>query len=182
MNSNVFGFIPSSKGSNNLSIGLGYPFLHGSSQLFYSIDESFGVGLGTSIVYDLWYKGNYYLQLRFFKNSILSASIFYEEMKWHAPSGGGLYGVSGGLYTDKKTNGFGFGISTKTPLGLLNTNILITSDSDFRYGLISGIELVQENGLFFGLPFSKPTLYFGWKHSFWPLETVLDFFRKVVGN
>ena len=44
---------------------------------------------------------------------------------------------------------------------LLNTNISIPSDSDFHYGLISGMEISQENGVFYGVSFFEQMFYIG---------------------
>ena len=157
--------IPSSKGENGLSLGIGYPIvLHGSAQLFYSLDNNFGFGIGTSgywmFLSDV--ATNYYYQFRFLKNEFISASVFYEKVNWKKSSGGGgSLSVFDGGYTDKNTNSSGAGVSVKTPIGLLNTNISIPSDSDFHYGLISGMEITQENGVFYGVSFFEQMFYIG---------------------
>ncbi len=152
----MFGTIPSGRGGNALSIGIGFPnILHGSAQLFYPLNKDIGLGIGASGDWLIFsYVRNYYLQFRFLNNSNISASIFYE-----------MLGIYGGWWTeiDKDMNGFGAGISVKTPFGLLNTNISITSDTQFKLGLISGVEMVQEKGFFFGYSFFRPMAYIGWK-------------------
>jgi len=147
--------VPSSKGENTLTLGLGFPFIHGSVQAFYPINQTYGVGIGASDLLTLVDTGSIYAHVRFFNKSLLSASIFLEKST--AESGG----WDGSTQTH---TALGIGLTAQTPFGELSAHMRKRNSDDDAFGVISGLEMRRDTDFFIGSLFEAPWLvYFGWK-------------------